>query len=248
MAPKDLLPLPYLLTIRLLTRDTPDDTTGEVPNIEPEPVPSYKYPGWAFGVGVLLVFILCIFNAFMCAGINRRLNRKAALKAEYPCLAANMGLVSCLANSTSVAAAAVAMPRHDGSEIGTVPGLDQKKRIVNIDLKVVKTKMQDLKMPVALPRVFRRLGRKKAGLGIIVEGDIEMGPMSPIKGKCLLPPKSEGWMLDDKGVWTWEGGVKETALGPAGEEVIVQRFAGRDEEDSIGFVTTEERFENVDVK
>jgi hypothetical protein len=251
MAPKDLLPLPYLLTVHLLRRDTPDDTTGEVPNVAPEPVPPYKYPPWAFGVGVLIVFIACIFFSFACAGINRRLNRKAALKAEFPCLAANMGLVSCLATSTSAAAAAFAMPGHYSSEVGTVPVLERKKKVVDIDFKVVKTKMQELKMPAALPRVLRMLGRKKAGgdrLGIIVEGDIELGKMPSAKGKGLLAPEGEGWMLNKEGVWIWEAGGKKTGRGPKGEEVIVQGFAGRDEEDSIGFVTTEERFENIDVK
>ncbi len=35
---------------------------------------------------------------------------------------------------------------------------------------------------------------------------------------------------------------------PRGDHVLVEGYTARDEEDSIGYVTTEERFENVDVK
>ncbi|KFY07557.1 hypothetical protein V492_07023 [Pseudogymnoascus sp. VKM F-4246] len=238
MPPIKLHSLPYLLAAQLLARDTPDDTTGEVPNIKPEPAPPYKYPSWAFGIGCLAVFGMCIFFAFTCAGINRRLNHKALLRAEFPCLEANMGLVSCLAASTSVSAALFVMPGQ-ASDIRMLPPVEEQKKV--IDLKVVKFKVQEIKMPAALPRAFRKMGRKRTR-GEDADGDIELMQLSSVKGKSGLVPKGEGWMLDKDGSWVWgvRGGNK---AGLAAEE-----YAARDEDDSIGFVTTEERFENVDAK
>ena len=245
MPPKNLLPLPYLLADHLLTRDTPDDTTGEVPNIEPEPVLPYKYPKWAFGIGTLVVFAACIFFAFTCAGINRRLNRKAALRTEFPCLRNNMGLVSCLATSSSAAAAAFVMPGQ-ADEIVTLPPVEDQKG--KVDLKAVKVKMQELKMPAALPRVFRKLGRKRAR-GEVVDADIELIQLNSVKGKSGLVPRGKGWMMDKQGAWVWEdGGGKKAGSVGEGHRVLVEEYPGRDEEDSIEFVTTEERFENIDVK
>ncbi|KFX94717.1 hypothetical protein V490_04240 [Pseudogymnoascus sp. VKM F-3557] len=248
MPPIKILPLPYLLAVHLLTRDTPNDTTGEVPNIEPEPVKPYKYPSWAFGIGTLVVFGMCIFFAFACAGINRHLNRKVALRAEFPTLGAKMGLVSCLATSTSAAAAAFVMPGQ-ASEIGTLPPeMVEQKRVVN--LKAVKIKVQEIKMPAALPRAFRKLGRMRAR-GEDVSTDVELIQLSSVKGRSGLVPRSAGWMMDKQGVWIWEGksgGDNKADLAAEGDHVLVEAYRARDEEDSIGFVTTEERFENVDPK
>lgn len=245
MPPTNLLPLPYPVAVHLFSRDTPDDTTGEVPNIEPEPVPPYKYPGWAFGIGTLVVFVMCIFFAFTCAGINRRLNRKTALRAEFPCLGANMGLVSCLAASTSVSAAMFVMPGQ-ASEIGTLPPVEKQKKVA--DLKVVKINIQGLKMPVALPRVFKELGRKKTR-GDSADAGVELLQLSSVRGKSGLVPKGGGWTIDKHGAWVWgNGGGQKAGLTREGDHVLVEGYAGRDEEDSIGFITTEERLENVDVK
>ncbi|KFY27233.1 hypothetical protein V493_03635 [Pseudogymnoascus sp. VKM F-4281 (FW-2241)] len=246
MAPTNLLPVPYLLAVHLLARDTPDDTTGELPNIKPEPVPKYKYPSWAFGIGVLAVFGMCIFFSFTCAAINRRLNRKAMLRAEFPCLGSNKGLVSCLATSSSAAAAAFVMPGQ-AQEIGELSPAEEQKRVV--DLKAVKFKMQELKMPAALPRAFRKFGRKRATGEAFVDADVELVQLSSVKGKNGLSPRDGRWKLDKQGAWIWEeGGSKKAALVGKGDHVLVDGFVGRDEEDSIGFVTTEERFENVDAK
>ncbi|OBT69847.1 hypothetical protein VE03_00748 [Pseudogymnoascus sp. 23342-1-I1] len=247
MAPINLLPLPYLLAVRLLTRDTLDGTTGEVPNIKPEPVPPYKYPNWAFGVSILLVVAVCVFYGFTCASINRRLNRKAALRAEFPCLGTNMGLVSCLATSTSAAAAAFVMPGQAEEVRALSPAEEEQKRVV--DLKVVKFKMQELKMPAALPRVFRKMGRKRSTGEAVADTDVELIQLSSVKGKSGLVPKGGKWKLDKKGAWVWEfGGEKKAGLAAKGNHVLVEGLVARDEEDSIGFATTEERFENVDVK
>ncbi|ELR05164.1 hypothetical protein VC83_03807 [Pseudogymnoascus destructans] len=246
MPPTNLLPLPYLLAVQLLSRDMPDDTTGEVPNIEPEPVPPYKYPSWAFGIGTLVVFVICIFFAFTCAGINRRLNRKALLRAEFPCLGANMGPVSCLATSSSNAAAAFVMPGH-AEEVRTLSPMEEQKKVV--DLKVVKINMKNLKMPAALPKVFRKLGRKRERGEVVADDDVELIQLSSVKGKSGLVPKGGRWTLDKQGTWVWEeGGGKNAGLTGKGDHMLVEAYAGRDDEDSIGFVTTEERFENVDTK
>ncbi|KFY73764.1 hypothetical protein V499_06155 [Pseudogymnoascus sp. VKM F-103] len=247
MPPTNLFPLPYLLAVQLLTRDTPDDTTGDVPNIESEPVPPYRYPSWAFGVGILAVFVVCIFFSFTCAGINRRVNRKALLRAEFPCLSANMGLVSCLATSSSTAAAAFVMPEQ-ADEVGALsPPMDKQKKVV--DLKAVKINMQNLKMPAALPKVFEKLGRKRERGEVVADGDVELIQLSSVKGKSGLAPKGGRWTLDKHGAWIWEeGGGKKASLTGKGDHMLVEAYAGRDGEDSIGFVTTEERFENVDAK
>ncbi|OBT74838.1 hypothetical protein VF21_06753 [Pseudogymnoascus sp. 05NY08] len=237
MPPTNLLPLPYLLAVQLFTRDTPDDTTGEVPNIKPEPVPPYKYPAWAFGIGILVVIVVCIFWSFACAGINRCLNRKALLRAEFPCLRANMGLVSCLATSSSNAAAAFVMPGQAEEVKALSPPMEEQKKVV--DLKVVKINFQDLKMPAALPNVFKKLGRKRERGEVVADGDVELIQLSSVKGKSGLAPKG--------GFWEEVGG-KKAGLTGEGDHVLVEAYAGRDEEDSIGFVVTEERFENVDAK
>ncbi|OBT46611.1 hypothetical protein VE00_01772 [Pseudogymnoascus sp. WSF 3629] len=220
MPPTNLLPLPYFLAVQLLARDTPNDTTGKVPNIKPGPVPPYKYPSWAFGIGILAVFVVCVFFSFTCAGINRRINRKALLRAEFPCLEANMGLVSCLAKSSSTAAAVFVMPEH-AEEVKALSPMEEQKKVV--DLKVVKINVQDLKMPVALPKVFKKLGRKRERGEVVADGDVELIQLSSLKGK-------------------------KASLTGKGDHMFVEAYAGRDEEDSIGFVTAEERFENVDAK
>lgn len=227
MAPRDLLPLPYLLNIRLLGRDTPDDTTGEVPNPQPEPVPpGYKYPSWAIAVGVLCVIIVCIFFALVCAGLNRRNNRKAALAAEFPCFDSKLPLVCSLATSTSATAAAVAMPFH-ASEIGTPP------------LPGPADKLLNLKLPVKLPRVFKKWRRRTEEVQRVVVAGLELKQVEVGKGKMEPRDETARWMKDGDGVWIWERG--------AGRGPIQSSASIGDTEDVIGFVT-EERFEDVDVK
>ena len=115
-------------------------------------------------------------------------------------------------------------------------------------VKAVKVKVQGLKMPAALPRVFRNLGRKRTR-GEEVDVDVELIQLSSVRGKSGLVPRGEGWMMDKQGAWVWEdGGGKKAGLMGEGDHVLVEGYPGRDEEDSIGFATTEERFENIDVK
>ncbi|OBT50247.1 hypothetical protein VE04_09171 [Pseudogymnoascus sp. 24MN13] len=70
-----------------------------------------------------------------------------------------MGLVSCLATSSSTAAAAFVMPEQADEVRALSPPMDKQKKVV--DLKAVKINMQNLKMPAALPKVFEKLGRKR---------------------------------------------------------------------------------------
>lgn len=158
-----------------------------------------------------------------------------------------MGLVSCLAASTSTSAAIFVMPSQ-ASEIGTLPPMEKKKNVV--DLKVMKINIQELKMPAALPRVFRKLGRKKTrGEGEAADAGVELLQLSSVKGKSGLVSKGGGWTIDKQDAWVLEeGGGKEADLAREGDHVLVEGYRGRDGEDSIGFITTEERFENVDVK
>jgi hypothetical protein len=152
MAPANLLHIPYLVPFRLLPREHPDDTRAEIPNVEPETgLPAtYKYPPWAIAIGALCVAITCLFFAFLCAGLNRRNNRRAALVLEYPGLEDKVPLASGLAGSTSMTAAALAMPKH-AEKIGTL-ALPENGAVLGLGV---------VTMPAKLKRMWRRWDRRR---------------------------------------------------------------------------------------
>jgi hypothetical protein len=244
MAPANLLPLPYFLPVPLLPRnvpnDGPDNGETEIPSFEPPPPPPspYKYPGWGIAIGVLCVAITCLFFAFLCAGLNRRNNRRAALVAEFPCLDAKVPLASGLAGSTCLTAAALAMPMH-AEAIGTLE-MPEKEGVV--------------RMPARVKRAWRRLGRrrtKEEDVEGVSVGVVELKPMgSGMKMEAKEQKEESRWVRDGEGVWVWERACvrgSEAAGLRRPSPVMLQECVERNDEDVIGFVT-EEVLEDVDLK
>jgi len=243
MAPTNLLSPPYFLPLRLLPRDDPDNTQAEILNVESAPPPPfpYKYPGWGIAIGVLCVAITCLFFAFLCAGINRRNNHRAALIAEFPCLVARVPLASGLAGSTCMTAAALAMPMH-AEAIGTLE-MPEKGGVVGV-----------VRMPARLKRAWRRLGRrrtKEEDVEGVSVGVVELKPVgSGTKMEAKDQKEESRWVMDGEGVWIWERACvrgSEAAGLRRPSPVMLQECVERTDEDVIGFVT-EEMLEDVDLK
>ena len=238
MAPAYIRPLPYLTP----RHDSEPDATAPLPDTT---APHYKYPGWAFAVGVIAVLCICIFYSFACLVINRHSNKRAAFVAEFPCLDKKLGaggVATGLATTSTGVVVAWMLPNYV-SEIGPIR-LEPEEEEEGLLSKCVPAGVK--RLPGNLKRAVGRWRKKDGDLGVVelqaVEGISPVDDGKPEPAGLGLGMREEGDKERELETIHKEGEPHVAVPAP----VAAPRRAEEDA-DRIAFVD-DRGFENVDLK